>query len=117
MAFVRESEVGTYATIAMKITDAQSKWTSTQQEPYLQLMGVDTEGSPVGPLRLWHHEEGDIKHGGAYVVRGLKVVNDRVWDPASSMWTRSAHAPKTIECSVRTACEDVEDIESITQHL
>jgi hypothetical protein len=117
MAFVRESAVGTYVAIAMKITDVQPKWTSTQAEPYLQLMGVDTEGSAVGPLRLWQHEEGDIKPGGAYIVRGLKVVNDRVWDPAKSMWTRSPDAPKTIECSVRTACEDVEDIESITQYL
>ena len=73
--------------------------------------------SVVGPLRLWQHEEGDIKIGGAYVVRGLKVVNDRAWDPTKHMWIRSADAPKTIECGVRTACEDVEDVEAITQYL
>ena len=71
----------------------------------------------MGPLRLWQHEADDIKPGGAYVVRGLKVVNDRMWDQGKGAWTRSADAPKTIECSVRTACEDVEDIESITQYL
>ena len=80
-------------------------------------MGVDTEGGVVGPLRLWQREEGDIKIGGAYVVRGLKVVNDRAWDSTRGMWIRSADAPKIIECSVRTACEDVEDVESITQYL
>ena len=117
MAFVRECAVGTYVTIAMRINDVQPKWTSTQNEPYLQLMGVDTEGGVVGPLRLWQREEGDIKIGGAYVVRGLKVVNDRAWDSTRGMWIRSADAPKTIECSVRTACEDVEDVESITQYL
>jgi hypothetical protein len=117
MAFVRECAVGTYVAIAMRINDVQPKWTSTQNEPYLQLMGVDTEGGVVGPLRLWQREEGDIKIGGAYVVRGLKVVNDRAWDSTRGMWIRSADAPKTIECSVRTACEDVEDVESITQYL
>ena len=78
-------------------------------------MGVDTEGGVVGPLRLWQREEGDIKIGGAYVVRGLKVVNDRAWDSTRGMWIRSADAPIIIECSPRTACEDVEGVESITQ--
>ena len=117
MAFVGECAVGTYVAIAMRINDVQPKWTSTQNEPYLQLMGVDTERGVVGPLRLWQREEGDIKIGGAYVVRGLKVVNDRAWDSTRGMWIRSADAPKTIECSVRTACEDVEDVEAITQYL
>ena len=79
--------------------------------------GIDMDGTVVGPLRLWQREEGDIKIGGAYVVRGLKVVNDRAWDPTKHMWIRSADAPKTIECGVRTACEDVEDVEAITQYL
>ena len=79
MSFVRECAVGTYVAIAMRINDVQAKW-SAINEPYLQLMGVDTEGGVVGPLRLWQREEGDIKIGGAYVVRGLKVVNDRAWD-------------------------------------
>ena len=116
MAFVRECAVGTYVAIAMRINDVQAKW-SAINEPYLQLMGVDTEGGVVGPLRLWQREEGDIKIGGAYVVRGLKVVNDRAWDSTRGMWIRSADAPKIIECSVRTACEDVEGVESITQYL
>ena len=116
MAFVRECAVGTYVAIAMRINDVQAKW-SAINEPYLQLMGVDTEGGVVGPLRLWQREEGDIKIGGAYVVRGLKVVNDRAWDSTRGMWIRSADAPKILECSVRTACEDVEGVESITQYF
>ena len=114
MAFVRECGVGTYVAIAMRINDVQAKW-SAINEPYLQLMGVDTAGGGVGPLRLWQREEGDIKIGGAYVVRGLKVVNDRAWDSTRGMWIRSADAPIIIECSPRTACEDVEGVESITQ--
>ena len=117
MAFVRECAVGTYVAIAMRITDVQIRYTSTQNEPYLQIMSVDTDGCNVGPLRLWRFEEGDIRPGGAYVVRGLKVVNDRAWDHAKGIWVRSTDTQKTIECSVRTAFEDVADVESITQYF
>ena len=116
MAFMRECAVGTYVAIAMRIIAMQPKWTLTN-EPYLQLMGVDTEGDVVGPLRLWQHEEGDIELGRAYVVRGLKVVYDRAWDSTKGMWIRSAEVPHTIECIVRTACDDVEDVEPITQYF
>ena len=71
----------------------------------------------MGPLRLWQRKEGDMKLGGAYVVRGLKVVHDRAWDSTKGMWIRSADVPKIIECNLRTAFEDVEDVESITQYL
>ena len=117
MAFALDSALGTHVAIAMRITDVQPKWTSTQNEPYLQLMGVDTEGGVVGPLRLWQREEGDIKPWGAYVVRGLKVVNARAWDSTNGAWMHAADAPKIIECSSRTACECVENVESITQYL
>ena len=49
--------------------------------------------------------------------KASKVVHDRWWDSARGIWIRSAVMPKTIECSVRTACEDVEDVETITQYL
>ena len=62
-----------------------TKWTSIENEPYLQLMCVGTEGGVVGPLRLWQREEGDVKLGGAYVVRGLRVVNYRAWDLSKCM--------------------------------
>ena len=117
LSFVRECAVGSYVAIAMRMSDVLPKWTQEKNEPYLQLMGVDTEGGVVGPLRLWNRVEGDINTGGAYVVRGIKVVNDRAWDSTAGMWIRSADTPKTIECSVRTAWEDVQDVESITQYF
>ena len=52
----------------------------------------------------------------AYVVRGLNVVNDRAWESTKGMRMRSANVPNAIECSARTACEDAEDSESITQY-
>ena len=117
MSFVQDCAVGTHVAIAMRITEVQPRWTVALYRPYLQLSGVDTEGGVVGPLRLWQREAGDIRPGGAYVVRGLRVVHDRMWDSARRIWTRSTAAPKTIERSARTACEDVEDVETITQFL
>ena len=116
MSFVRKCAIGTYVAIAMRIIDVRTRRTSTD-EPYLEVMGVDTEGVDVRSLRLWRHEEGDIRSGGAYVVRGLKVVHDRLWDSARGRWRPSAGTPKTIACSVRTAVEDVSDVDTITQYL
>ena len=62
MAFARDCRVGTYVAIAMRIIEAEPKLTA-QNEPYLQIMGFDTEGGEVGPLRLWQHEDGDTKLG------------------------------------------------------
>ena len=117
MAFVQQCAVGAFVAIAMRITEVQPRWTSFQNRPYLQLWGVDTEGGVVGPLRLWQFEEGDIRRGGAYVVRGLQVVNGWAWDSSKGIWIRSADTLKTVQCSVRTACEDVADVDSITQYL
>ena len=101
--------------VSMSIMHEQPRRAWPQNVPYLHLTGVDTEGGVVGPLRLWLREEGDIRLGGTYVVRGLKVVNDR--NSQEGAWIRSADMPKTLECSVRTACEDVADVDSITQYL
>ena len=117
MSFVQDCAVGTHVAIAMRITEVQPRWTVALYRPYLELWGVDTEGGVVGPLRLWQREAGDIIPGGAYVVRGLRVVHDRMWDSARRRWVPSPATPKTIERSARTACEDVEDIETITQFL
>ena len=117
MTFAQECEVGTYVAIAMRVTDVQPKWTVDKSEPYMQLMGVDTEGVSVGPLRLWKYEEIDIELGNSYVVRGLRVNNDRVWNEAKWMWIRSAEAPKIVECSVRSAIEDVTCVDAVTQYF
>ena len=116
MSFVHKCPIGTYVAIAMRVIHVRSRRTVTD-DPYLEVMGVDTEGLDVCSLRLWRHEDGDIRPGGAYVVRGLKVVHDRWWDSARGIWKPSAGTPKTIACSVRTALEDVSDVDSTTQYL
>ena len=89
---------------------------SAIDEPFLVIRGVDMDGSDVGPLRVWQRNEGDISAGCSYVVRGLKVVHDRAWDTTRGCYVRSSDQPLTVECSPRTACEDVTDVESITQY-
>ena len=114
MSFVRKCAIGTYVAIAMRVIHVRSRRTVTD-DPYLEVMGVDTEGLDVCSLRLWRREEGDIRPGGAYAVRGLKVVNDRTWDSQKGVWRWDSQ--KTIACSVRTAVEDVSDVDSTTQYL
>ena len=116
MAFARDCIVNTYVAIPMRITQSEPKWTQ-QNEPYLQITGLDTEGGNVGPLRLWQYEEGDINPGHAYILRGLRVVYDRIWGARESNYVRSANVPKIIECNLRTALEHVEGVQSITEYL
>ena len=61
--------------------------------------------------------DGDIRLGGAYVVRGLKVLNEGAWNSSTAMWILSADTPTTVGCSVGTGLEDVSDVDSITQYL
>ena len=116
MAFARACIVNTYVAIPMRINESEPKWTQ-QSEPYLQIMGIDTDGGSVGPLRLWQYEEGDINPGDAYILRGLKVVYDRIWGAARNKYVRTDDLPKTIECNLWTACEHAEGIQSITEYL
>ena len=115
MTFVRDyAQVGAYVAIAMRVSSAEEKLTGAG-EPYLQVMGVDTMGAAVGPLRLWQRRAGDLHAGRAHMFRGLKVVNDRMWDASQYAWIRSPQAPRALECCQRTAWEDVDGVEAITQ--
>ena len=48
-------------------------------------------------------------------MHGLKVVNARAWDSSKGVWRWESQ--QTIACSVRTAVEDVSDVDTITQYL
>ena len=110
------AQVGTYVAIAAR-TPVVEETLAGAVETYVHGMAVGTEGSAVVPLRLWQRRAGDLHAGRAYVFRGLKVVNDRMRDSSQYQWIRSSDAPKTLECCQRTAWEDVDDLESITQYL
>ena len=81
------------------------------RETHLQVHGVDLQGESVGPLRLWRFEEGDVRSRSRVVLRGLKVVAASVWD--AEQWAYVSHKdnPPVVECSFRTAVEDVTSVQ------
>ena len=90
-----------------------AKSTSDKGEPYLVVHGKDMSGQPIGPLRLWRHHEGDVEAFSTYIVRGLKVVCETVWSEDLHKYVPRADQTKTVECSFRTAVEDVSHVPSI----
>ena len=115
MDYVRKRAVGNDVAIAMRVYAVEAK-VSAIDEPFLVLTGVDMDGSDVGPLRLWQRNEGEDSAGCSYVVRGLKVAHNRAWATTRQSYVRSSDQPLTVECSPRTACDDVTDVEHITQY-
>ena len=75
------------------------------------------EGTPVGPLRLWRFNEDDVVQGNTYIIRGLKVVPENRWDDEKWKWVPSANGVNTIECTVRTALEDVTAVDNIMTYF
>ena len=82
---------------------------------YLQVTGVDMDGVEVGPLRLWNHVEDDIQSGKTYIIRGLKVMNERQWN--GDRYTRDREGAIKFECDARTAIEDVSEQPEITSYF
>ena len=78
-----------------------------KQEPYLRVEGLDTEGKPIGVLRMWRFEEDDLVEGGFYILRGLKVVAETHWDYYSQSYAVKENGARAFECTQRTAAEDV----------
>ena len=70
------------------------------------------DGMEVGPLRLWNHDECDVEIGHFYIVRGLKVATERVWD--GDKWANDRNGAKKLDNDNRTALEDVTDNREIT---
>ena len=82
---------------------------------YLVVSGVDMDGMEVGPVRLWNHDESDVEIGHIYILRGLKVATERVWDGQN--WTNDRSGAKKLVNDNRTALEDVSDHPEITQYF
>ena len=107
-------EVGTYVTVALQITEVFANWTKDKHDPYLQVSGVDAEKNMFHGLRLWMHSHGDVLAERIYLIRGLKVAQQRVWDANLSCYVRSS-AAKVLESSVRTAVEDVTEVADVSR--
>ncbi len=102
--------MGDYVALLLKMVSVETKETQTKAEPYLQVSGVDMDGALVNYLQLWRFEDGDIKAGCKYLIRGLRVSFEQYWDDQQGQYVSNAQGPKTFECSYRTAVEDVTQV-------
>ena len=80
----------------------EQKTTFDKGEPYLEVHGVDMDRVPITALRMWMFEEGEIVPGNLYILRGLRVAPDRVWDDAAWKYVPSPDRRK-LDCSGRAA--------------
>ncbi len=74
---------------------------------------MDIEGVPTGALRFWRFEEGEIAEGHVYIARGLKVSAERRWDDDLNKYVDRDDGSKRMECTSRTAVEDVSHISDV----
>ena len=52
---------------------------------------------------------------GTYILRGLKVAFESYWDEASGKCLPDVNGRVTVECTNRTAAEDVTHVEAIKE--
>ena len=98
--------------LVIKATSVEQKTTFDKGEPYLEVHGVDMDRVPITALRMWMFEEGEVVPGNLYILRGLRVAPDRVWDDAAWKYVPSPDRRK-LDCSGRSAVEDVTSFSSI----
>ena len=85
------------------------------EQPFLLVHGYDMETVPTGALRFWRYEDGDIAEGKTYIVRGLKVVDDKWW--CDGVMVTKGDGSKTVEICWRTAVEDITHVQQLARHF
>ena len=110
----KQTALGNFIDLVLRVDSADEMQIQSGQNygaPYLQISGVDMDGAEVGPLRFWNHERDDVQLGNIYILRGLKVVNEKHWD--GEKYVNDRDGAKKWDCDGRTAFEDVTDHEDI----
>ena len=82
MSYINECNVGIFVDLVIHATQVEARLSNEQtldEQPFLLVHGYDMESVPTGSLRFWRYEDGDIAEGKTYIVRGLKVVDDKWW--------------------------------------
>ena len=113
LGFLQGMKVGEYVALVIKVLGVDAKTTADKGEPYLVVTGVDMDNAVVAHLRLWRFEEGDVVEGNAYIMRGLKVAEETIWDDEKWKYVARGDGTKKAECKDRTAVEDVTHIDEI----
>ena len=99
-AHALEGTLGDFVALVMRAQSVE-RMLSTKGEPYLVVHGIDMDGKPTGPLRLWRFSPEDVEEGSIYIVRGLKIVR------------LSIDHGKYLACFYRTAAENVSNVPAI----
>ena len=105
--------MGDHVALVVRVIMVEQKFTNSG-DTYLEAYGTDTEGTLAKNLRLWRYADGDLAEGSTYIIRGLKVALAKQWDDNEWKYVVRADGSKSLECTSRTAVEDVSHIATIT---
>ena len=111
--YAEECNIADYVDLCFYAMSVQVKYTSGKGEVFLEVYGVDSENTATGALRFWRLTDGDIEDGKIYIARGFKVSAGQSWDETEQKYVPRMDLPKKLECSPRTAIEDVTHVEEI----
>ena len=118
MSYLNECNVGTFVDLVIHATQVEARLSNEQtidEQPFLLVHGYDMENVPTGALRFWRYEDGDIAEGKTYIVRGLKVVDDKWWCDGAG-YVPKGDGSKTVEICWRTAVEDVTHVQQLSRN-
>ena len=115
-AYVQQKTVGEMVDLVIRTTVVEQNW-SKHGEAYLKVQGWDMDGQATWPLFLWRFDAEDILTGSTYILRGMKVVIETYRHQCSDALISYQDHRQKLECSFRTAAENVSDIPEITRYL
>ena len=104
---VQGKDAGDLVDLLLRVTAVQEKYTAQKEEPFLEVNGVDVNGTRVDTIRMWRWEEGGVRVGAIYILRGLKISPATYWCSDAWKYVPRENGSKTVEISARTAAEDV----------
>ena len=115
-AHVMQKTVGEMVDLVIRPTVVEPA-ISKHVEAFLKVHGWDMDGTATWPLFLWRFDAEEVLVGSTCILRGMKVVMDTY----KCQWT-DAFVPyqdlrKKLDCSFRTAIENVSDVPEITKHF
>ena len=114
---VQGKDAGDLVDLLVRVTAVQEKHTAQKEEPFLEVNGVDVNGARVDTIRMWRWEEGDVRVGAIYILRGLKISPATYWCSDAWKYVPRENGSKTVEISARTAAEDVTEVAAFNEYF
>ena len=114
---VQGKDAGDLVDLLVRVTAVQEKHTAQKEEPFLEVNGVDVNGARVDTIRMWRWEEGDVRVGAIYILRGLKISPATYWCSDAWKYVPRENGSKTVEISARTAAEEVTEVAAFNEYF